>query len=59
MAFSIEKLSEEDREFINTEVRAAFPEMVTHAEIFTLPSGKEIWVYCDGRVCWDEASVEE
>lgn len=41
-------LSDEDRKYIDTEVRAAFPEMETHLEIFPLPSGATLHLWCDG-----------
>lgn len=44
-----ESLSEEDKEFVRAKVKPKFPDMEVHLEIFDLPSGKELYVYCDGR----------
>ncbi len=43
------EFSDEDKEFIESKVRPAYEKMETHCEIFDLPSGSELWLYCDGR----------
>lgn len=42
--------SSNDYKFILDKVRPAFEAMETHVEIFELPSGKNLWMYCDGTV---------
>jgi hypothetical protein len=43
-----EGFTDEEWNYIDTVVKEAFPEMESHVEIFTLPSGRELWMYCDG-----------
>lgn len=41
-------LCREDVEFLNNVVRPGFEDMEVHMEIFDLPSGKTLHLWCDG-----------
>lgn len=46
--------SEEDLKRVKEFRDREYPNMETNVEIVGLPSGKNIWVYCDGRVFLEE-----
>lgn len=50
--------SEEDAKKIKEFRDKEYPHMETNVEIVGLPSGKNIWVYCDGRVFLEDDENE-
>lgn len=51
-------LSEEDAKVLKEYGETDFKAMETYAEILTLPSGKNVQVFCDGRVFLEEKEAK-